>query len=347
MPDFYDFIHHDGEVIYSAHVNEFLAQSQVYTTTGSATAYTLATFSELPLTNGETWRVKFHANAGATPTLKRDSETAKSLKYYDDSGAKQDVTAAQIIAGVVCSVIYDGVDYVVYPAFVPLPPAPTPPRAPLRIIVTSNTTFVKGDYPAFAFADVELVGGGGGGGGLAGNSGNAKVAGAGSGGAWRMKRIPYADIASSVSIEIGAGGAAGAAGNNNGGNGGGTKFGAGFTANGGKGGTGRGSSTSFPAPSTIGGASGTGTADLSQQGGAGIMGYVYDATNTSPSLGGSTRYAGNAMDINGSTWDGDGVNGLGFGGGASGARSSSDATNRAGGNGADGVCIITLHWGTV
>ncbi len=84
----------------------------VYTTGGTSTAYTIATSNAPSLTTGEIWRVKFHATAGTTPTLNRDSKGAKSLKYYS-GGSKTAITSTVIYAGMVCEVFYDGTDYVV------------------------------------------------------------------------------------------------------------------------------------------------------------------------------------------------------------------------------------------
>ena len=84
----------------------------VYTTGGTSTAYTLTTPKASALTTGEMWRVKFHATAGTTPTLNRDSKGAKSLKYYS-AGSKVAITSTTIYAGMVCDVYYDGTDYVV------------------------------------------------------------------------------------------------------------------------------------------------------------------------------------------------------------------------------------------
>ena len=83
----------------------------VYTTGGTSTAYTLTTPRASALTTGEMWRVKFHATAGTTPTLNRDSKGAKSLKYYS-AGSKVAITSAVVYAGMVCDVYYDGTDYV-------------------------------------------------------------------------------------------------------------------------------------------------------------------------------------------------------------------------------------------
>ncbi len=85
----------------------------LYTTGGTSTAYTITTTTAPALATGETWRVKFNATAGATPTLNRDSKGAKSLKYYDNAGAKQACDSTTIIANMIMTVVYDGTDYVI------------------------------------------------------------------------------------------------------------------------------------------------------------------------------------------------------------------------------------------
>lgn len=100
------------------------------TTGGTSTAYTITTVGDANLATGETFRVKFHATAGATPTLNRDAKGAKDLKYYDSTGAKQAATAAQIIADMILTIIYDGVDYVL------LGGAPSTAITPYRIAVS-------------------------------------------------------------------------------------------------------------------------------------------------------------------------------------------------------------------
>jgi hypothetical protein len=86
------------------------------TTGGTSTAFTLTTIGESALTTNERFRVQFHTTAGATPTLERDSKGAKSLKYYDSTGAKVACGATSIVADMISDVEYDGTDYVVLDA---------------------------------------------------------------------------------------------------------------------------------------------------------------------------------------------------------------------------------------
>lgn len=96
--------------------NEYgpLGSSNVLLTTGgTSTAYTITTLPATALMTGETFRVKFHTTAGATPTLNRDGLGAKSLKYYDATGTKQAATSSQIITNMILTILYDGTDYVI------------------------------------------------------------------------------------------------------------------------------------------------------------------------------------------------------------------------------------------
>lgn len=89
-----------------------LADAQdLLTTGGTSTAYTITTIGAAELTTGEGFRVRFHATAGASPTLDRDSKGAKALKFYDAFGVKQNCTPVQIVANMIFNVIYDGTDY--------------------------------------------------------------------------------------------------------------------------------------------------------------------------------------------------------------------------------------------
>lgn len=89
------------------------ASNILLTTGGTFTAYTITTIGDAALVTGETFRIKFHATAGTSPTLNRDAKGAKSLKYYDATGTKQNATSTQIIANMILTIIYDGTDYVI------------------------------------------------------------------------------------------------------------------------------------------------------------------------------------------------------------------------------------------
>jgi len=82
------------------------------TTGGTSTAFTITTLPAAALVTGESFRIKFHTTAGATPTLNRDGLGAKSIKYYDAMGTKQAATSTQIITDMILTILYDGTDYV-------------------------------------------------------------------------------------------------------------------------------------------------------------------------------------------------------------------------------------------
>ena len=65
-----------------------------------------------------------------------------------------------------------------------------------------------------------------------------------------------------------------------------------------------------------------------------------NVSNIAPSTGGGTFFAGGTKSGTASTSDENGIDGVGYGSGGSGARSSSNATDFAGGDGADGVIIV-------
>jgi hypothetical protein len=99
----------------AASASSIQSQSSTYFTTGgTSTAYTLTPSPALSvLVAGQRFNVKFNATAGTTPTLAISGLAAKSLRYYDATGAKQDVTSTQVVANLTSDVIYDGTDYVV------------------------------------------------------------------------------------------------------------------------------------------------------------------------------------------------------------------------------------------
>lgn len=91
------------------------AQTHVaFTTAGTSTAFTLAPAPALTaLAAGQRFRVKFHATAGATPTLSISGLAAKPLKKYNGLGVKEEVSGSSIIINMLTDVEYDGTDYVV------------------------------------------------------------------------------------------------------------------------------------------------------------------------------------------------------------------------------------------
>lgn len=92
-------------------------QTQLYTafnTAGISTAYTLTPSPALTaLTTNSRFNVLFNVAPTGSPTLAVSGLTAKSIKYYDATGAKQFITAAQVPINWDTDVIYDGTDWVV------------------------------------------------------------------------------------------------------------------------------------------------------------------------------------------------------------------------------------------
>lgn len=85
-----------------------------FTTGGTSTAFTLTPTPAITgLTAGQRFRVKFHATAGAAPTLAVSGQAATALKVYDSIGAKVAASATTIIANMLADVEHDGVDYVI------------------------------------------------------------------------------------------------------------------------------------------------------------------------------------------------------------------------------------------
>jgi uncharacterized protein (TIGR03437 family) len=183
---------------------------------------------------------------------------------------------------------------------------------------------------------VECVGGGGGGGGAAGAILNAGAGGSGGSGSYARKYI--ASPAASYSVSIGTGGSGGAAGDNAGAAGGNTIFGSTvMTCNGGSGGSGSGAA-GLGASIVAGGAGGaTSTGgDLNIGGNAGGNGDRLSGTVSASQHGGGSYFGGGAPGVLNAA----GVAAASYGGGGSGA-STQGNTNRAGGDGSQGVIVVS------
>jgi hypothetical protein len=206
------------------------------------------------------------------------------------------------------------------------------------LIYTASGSFTKATYSGLQFVIAHVVGAGGGGAGCDGTASQVSRGSAGGAGAYAWKKIAAASLSTSETVTVGTGGAGGAAGANDGSPGGTSSFGAhitctggaqGITAtagtnvhtlNGGEGGTATGGDVNIPgspAEFAVRSSSGTGNSGNS---GAGPFGGAVSGTNGT----------------------GDGVNATapGAGGGSS---QSKDATNYAGGNGADGIVIVYVY----
>lgn len=193
---------------------------------------------------------------------------------------------------------------------------------------------------------VECIGGGGGGGGCAATSTTGGAGGGGGGGGYAM--FFTTSPAASYTWDVGTGGGGGAAGNNNGSAGGDTIWGtagAQATAKGGSGGVGSGS-TGGDANGGNGGAGGaTGNGTITEGGGPGEQGIIWDASTAGGSGGDASHGGGGGVGglVAGSSSGGN--TGRNYGGGGSGGNAHNTATSAAGGNGAPGV-IIVYEFGT-
>jgi hypothetical protein len=84
-----------------------------FTTGGTASAYTLTPSPAITANATNTrFNITLHLAPTGSPTLAVSGQTAKSLKYYDSTGAKQFITSAVAPLGWNSDVIDDGTDWV-------------------------------------------------------------------------------------------------------------------------------------------------------------------------------------------------------------------------------------------
>ena len=215
-------------------------------------------------------------------------------------------------------------------------------------VFTSNGTYTP--TTGMKYAILECIGSGAGGGG--GASTIATISGGGGGGAggYSRKVVSASTVGASQAVTIGSGGAGGTAGNNNGANGNSSSVGSLVSATGGTGGTG---SAAALIARVAGGAGGTGSSgDINLTGGTGQTSLGLYAVNF-----GSWVFAGNGGNsffgyggIGGSMTDASGAgssvagsNGINYGSGGGGGASGQVSAAAAGGNGIDGLVIITEY----
>jgi len=184
---------------------------------------------------------------------------------------------------------------------------------------------------------VECVGGGGGGGGASATTSNTVDCGSGGGaGGYARRRLTAAEVGSSKTVMIGAGGSGSAGGA--GSDGGTTSFGTLCVASGGSGGSVGGGFANGGCVN--GGSGGAGSAgDFLAYGGNGQPLAVVYPYLVLPGGGGNSIFGRGGQPVGGSA---NGNAGYGKGAGGGGANNlTSQSTARSGGAGSDGICIVT------
>ncbi len=203
-------------------------------------------------------------------------------------------------------------------------------------LFTSSGTYSPTN--GMAFCIVEVVGAGGGGGGVDSVALQSAGAGGGGSGAYSRSIFTTSDIGGSQTVTIGSGGVGGVAGNNNGSDGGSTSLGSLIEADGGHGGFGAAASASFGV-GIYGAGGGSATGALVVNGNEGALGQSYGPNMLGiGGAGGNSIYgSGGPQLVNQAGHDG-----FNYGSGGGGA-SSADTGAAAGGNGTDGIVIITEY----
>lgn len=186
---------------------------------------------------------------------------------------------------------------------------------------------------------VEMVGGGGGGGGTTTTSATTiSYAGGGAAGEFAKGVFTASSIGSSQIVTIGSGGSGGTSGGGNGVNGGTTSLGSLMSCVGGGGGLGSPAATTMQPGGGDGGTGGTGGNVRSQGasaqfglGNTALVGASWCGNGAPSKFGGGTRQT-NVSGVQN-------ANGIGDGGGGAGSQAST--TGLSGGNGTNGIIIIT------
>lgn len=201
--------------------------------------------------------------------------------------------------------------------------------------------FNKANYPWLARVRVRAIGGGGGSASANAAANELVAAGGGAGGGYSESVLEASALGATETIAVGAGGTAGLGSNNPGGDGGNSSFGGFVLAYGGGGALG--AMTSGTAADIFPGRGGP-------PAGIGQIAVPGEATSTALRLNaaqGQAAYGGGShlgTGGGGRTSAGPGIEGHGYGGGASGALSrGSQADPQDGAPGADGLVIIELY----
>lgn len=212
------------------------------------------------------------------------------------------------------------------------------PAAPNIQIFTASGTWTK---PTGAkYVVIEMVGGGGAGGGATATAaGQCATGGGGGGGGYSKSTFLAGAVGATETITVGAGaiGSTGA-----GATGGTSSFGAILTATGGSGGS---QGTAVAPPSSLagqGGAGGSGSGDIAIPGGYGGDGFCLNGARAVQGAGGTSQFSGSSrLLITGTRSN---FTGNSYGGGGNGAANAQSQIATAGGDGADGLVVITTYF---
>lgn len=321
---------------------------------GTAADFSTATYPSTATGTGTILRAN-GTNWVATTATYPTTTTTKQLLYSSAANVVGEVTSG--IDGVLISSHSDGTPSWLAnsgtPGFVLTAQSGAPPAwaassggSGFTSIVTQVFT-ATGTYTPTAgmkYCIVEVIGGGGGGGGaVSGSTGTVGVAGGGAAGGYARKTISAATVGASKAVTIGAGGAGGGAGA--GVAGGTSSFGAIISVPGGSPGDFATAGTVSAAPSNIGTIPTGG--DINCIGGASTAGSGFiigtDALVVSCGGGSSIYGCGGPAGAGTGSLVYLGNNGTNYGAGGGGS-AILDAINVAsGGNGADGVVIVTEY----
>ncbi|MFJ4702793.1 hypothetical protein ACIP5N_32035 [Streptomyces sp. NPDC088768] len=211
-------------------------------------------------------------------------------------------------------------------------------RATLHYKTPGNHQFRPGDYPWLARVRVRVQAGGGGSAGADADASQTIARPGGAGGGYSEALIALADLGTTESVVVGAGGTAGGA-NASGGPGGTSSFGGFVVANGGDGGTAN--MDSGVAITTSSGVAGplAGTGEVNMGGGASGVALRLSGTNGYAGFGGDSFMGTGGL---GRSTAGPGTSTRGYGAGAGGALSLNGSAE-AGGTGGNGIVIVELY----
>jgi hypothetical protein len=213
--------------------------------------------------------------------------------------------------------------------------------------VTATGAFTYTPTANMKYVIVELQAGGGGSGGVAATTGSIAIAQGGSAGGYAKFLLTAAQVGASLTGSVGAAGTAASAGNNSGGNGGDTTLAtaSAWTCTGGTGGAGGASTTNATINGVTGGGvtTGTGTVILTATGGSAGSGAGRSAAILMGCCGGSSILGSGGPGVPEAedTNSAEGLAGVGYGSGASGAVSYGTNVARAGTAGQQGIAIFT------